>query len=272
MRLHLHEIQPTGTVQVARREETLYLFTDVHIVLVDQIVQIRRLFQPSARFVYAEVPAELNEHVEQPLLQLFLQHLQDHVAGQQDVKRAARVHVIAADVACNKEVQLLHHIDQHVKLVCHAGQVNEHVLLQKEHTALLVSVMLRYVERGAEARAKVAQEVLLRDEGVHGDGLDCRVDSVGDKRVGVVALHHSVVYLTVTRARHRLEQHDDRNEVLLLLQRNTHAGAAVFQVVQRQRLRGQVGPHAAHGDAELGEQRTTVSEGWRIRWEKVVYV
>ena len=114
--------------------------------------------------------------------------------------------------------------------------------------------------------------MLLRDEGMHSYRLDRRVDSIRDERVGVVALHHSVVDLAVAGARHGLEQHDNGNEIFLLLQRDAHAGAAILQVVQRKSLGGQVGPHAAHGDAELGEQRTTVSEGWRLRGEKVVHV
>ena len=127
------------------------------------------------------------------------------------------------------------------------------MLLQQKHTALLVAVVLGHIQRGAKARAEVAQEVLLRDEGMHGDRFDCRVDSIGDERVVVITLHHCIVNLTVTRACHCLEQHDDRNEILLLLERDADAGAAVFEVVQRERLRRQVRAHAAHGDAELGE-------------------
>ena len=115
--LHLHEIQTTGAVQVARREKALYLFANIHIVLVDQVVQVRGLFQTGASLVDAEVPAELNEQVEQPLLQLLLQHLENHVARQQDIKRTAGINIVAADVTCNEQVQLLHHVYKHVELV-----------------------------------------------------------------------------------------------------------------------------------------------------------
>ena len=148
---------------------------------------------------------------------------------------------------------LVHH------LLTRSLAVHEEDVAEQEAAHVLVADAGLDARHEAEVLAQIAEHLPpvahLRAASQH------ELHAVRQPGVVGAALHQRVVHLAVGAGHEGAHDEQRGDEELLLAQREAQHRPARGQIVQRQRLRALVGPHAAQLAGELGVLCATVGEG-----------